>query len=249
MRKFKIGYYNKFILPEGINIPENLQVTLQYIWNRKYMDFYEDNGGDSDVEEAFEELLDAFGKPNNVKQHKRYLYIAFTMALASQSIIKHYYPENNKIYVYTALATALEENPSRRKKVIPQYNNLTQHDNCFDKFEDKFDIFFKYSEKAIDLAKILFPNINKIGKYQAVDEANNVLYNCLQTFNKELAYESVLDILYDAITGEAIAGFALSKRDIFNWLLIEVIPYAYYLQLPPNIYSEKYRFKMPKKVS
>jgi hypothetical protein len=30
-----------------------------------------------------------------------------------------------------------------------------------------------------------------------------------------------LDILYDAITGDAISGFAEAQRDMFNWWLIE----------------------------
>jgi len=214
MRNFNLGYYHQFILPENIEIPENLKVTLQYIWNRKYDDLYE-VGGNSDLEEAFEELLETFGKPDNIKQHRRSIYLAWAMALATQSIIKHYYPNDNSFY---------QVEKQVKLSLIQGYKNVN------------------------NLANQLFPNINKIGKYQAVDEAYNILYNCLQTLDPELAYQSVLDILYDGITGEAIAGFSLPKRDIFNWLLIEVIPYAYCLQLPPHIYSEKYQIILPQKV-
>lgn len=167
------------------------------------------------VNSDFEELLEAFGKTDQIDQHKRYIYLAWAMALTTQSIIKHYYPKDNSFY----------------------------------KVEEQVKLSLIQGTKNVNhLANQLFLNINKIGKYQAVDEAYNILYNCLQTLDQELAYQAVLNILYDAITGEAIAGFSLPKRDIFNWLLIEVIPYAYCLQLPPHIYSEKYQIILPQKV-
>ena len=39
-----------------------------------------------------------------------------------------------------------------------------------------------------------------------------------------------------------ISGFAAAKRDIFNWWIIEIIPSAYCLKLPPTFYSRDLQF-------
>jgi hypothetical protein len=91
-------------------------------------------------------------------------------------------------------------------------------------------------------ADTLFPHINEIGKYQATDEAYNIFYGLLQTLNTKTAYNAILNILYDAITGDPISGFTEARRDMFNWWLIEVIPAAYCLQLPSTLYSRKWEF-------
>ncbi|KYC43420.1 hypothetical protein WA1_11320 [Scytonema hofmannii PCC 7110] len=88
-----------------------------------------------------------------------------------------------------------------------------------------------------DFADTLFPNINEGGMYQAADEAYNIFYGLLKTLNKESAYEAIIDILYDAITGDAISPFAAAKRDLFNWWIIDVVPSAYCLKLPSNLYQ------------
>lgn len=72
--------------------------------------------------------------------------------------------------------------------------------------------------------------------YQAADEAYNIFYGLLKTLNKESAYEEIIDILYDALTGDAISPFAAAKRDLFNWWIIDVVPSAYCLKLPSNLY-------------
>ncbi len=87
-----------------------------------------------------------------------------------------------------------------------------------------------------DFADTLFPNINEGGMYQAADEAYNIFYGLLKTLNKGAAYEVVIDILYDAIAGDAISPFAAAKRDLFNWWIINVVPSAYCLKLPSSLY-------------
>ncbi len=73
-------------------------------------------------------------------------------------------------------------------------------------------------------------------------EMSNIFYGLLQTLNTKTAYNAILDILYDAITGDAISGFAAAQRDMFNWWLIEVIPAAYCLKLPSTLYSREWEF-------
>ncbi|MEG3907982.1 hypothetical protein QT979_08975 [Microcoleus sp. w2-18bC1] len=208
MIQFDIGHYTDFKLPNNSDIPEQLQQTLHTVWDRKYRDLYE-RGGNSDVEEAFVEVMTSFGMPNNQISHQRYVYMAYGIALAAKPTIKHYFPEEDKA--------------DRVQKIVFSWLK----DGC---------------EIPETCADTLFPNINKIGKYQATDEAYNIFYGLLQTLNTKTAYNAILDILYDAITGDAISGFAVAKRDMFNWWLIEVIPAAYCLKLPSTLYSGKWEF-------
>lgn len=208
MIKFDIGYYRNFQLPSNSDIPGQLQETLHRVWERKYRDLYE-TGGKCNVEEAFVEVMTAFGMPNDVISHQRYVYMAYGIALAAKPTIKHYFPEEHKADIVEAIISCWLK------------------DGC---------------EIPETWADTLFPNINKIGKYQATDEAYNIFYGLLQTLNTKTAYNAILDILYDAITGDAISGFAAAQRDMFNWWLIEVVPAAYCLKLPSTLYSGKWEF-------
>ncbi|WP_373533712.1 hypothetical protein [Microcoleus sp.] len=192
-------------MPSHSTIPKQLQQTLQTVWDRKYDDLYE-RGGNSDVEEAFVEVMTAFGMPNDPISHQRYVYMAYAMALAAKPTIKHYFPEEHKADIVEGIVSCWLKDGGE----IPE-----------------------------TWADTLFPNINKIGKYQATDEAYNIFYGLMQTLNTKTAYNAILDIMYDAITGDAISGFTEARRDMFNWWLIEVIPAAYCLKLPSTLYSVK----------
>ena len=207
--KFDIGQYREFRLPEWFDDGEGvLAKTLAEVWNRRYMDIY-DRGGEADVEAAFAEVLNAIGLPTDNKiTHRRYVYIAYAMALAAKPTVEKYYPENRK----------------------------------FEAVEEAVSLWLKGIEVPPDFADSIFPHINEMGRYQAVNEAYNIFYNCLKTLEPESAYNAVLDILYDGITGDAISGFAAACRDMFNWWLIEVVPAAYCLKLPATIYSGKWQF-------
>ena len=208
MIQFDIGHYTDFKLPSNSDIPDRLQQTLHTVWDRKYDDLYE-RGGNSDVEEAFVEVMTAFGMPDDAISHQRYVYMAYGIALAAKPTIKHYFPEENKTDIIQGIVFCWLK------------------DSC---------------EIPETWADTLFPNINKIGKYQATDEAYNIFYGLLQTLNTKTAYNAILNILYDAITGDAISGCTEARRDMFNWWLIEVIPAAYCLQLPSTLYSGKWDF-------
>jgi len=208
MFEFDIGYYRNFQLPSNSDIPEQLQETLHRVWERKYRDLYE-TGGKYNVEEAFVEVMTAFGMPNDAISHQRYVYMAYGIALAAKPTIKHYFPEENKTDIVQGIVSCWLKDGGE----IPE-----------------------------TWADTLFPNINKIGKYQATDEAYNIFYGLLQTLNTKTAYNAILNILYDAITGDAITGCTEARRDMFNWWLIEVVPAAYCLKLPSTLYSREWEF-------
>ena len=100
----------------------------------------------------------------------------------------------------------------------------------------------KSVEVPDDFPDSLFPDINEGGMYQAADEAYNIFYGLLKTLNKESAPVAVIDILYDAIAGDAISPFTAAKRDLFNWWIIDVVPRAYCLKLPSNLYPRASAF-------
>ena len=208
MRKFDRGYYKEFILPPGCDIPDELKLTLQNVWNRKYDDLYE-RGGNCSVETAFEDVLKVFGMPEGTISHRRYVYMAYAIALATQSTIKYYFPQESR----------------------------------FEKVKNKVESWIKKGvEIPEDFANKLFIDMGELGSYQATDEAYNILYALLKTLEPKIAYDAVLDILYDAMTGDAISDFAAAMRDIFNWWIIEVVPSAYCLKLPPSFYSRDLQF-------
>lgn len=200
--KSSTSYYTELKLPQEFKLPKNLLDKIHEVWNIKYHDLYDD-GGKCNVEEAFEEILQAFGMPINTIVHKRYVYMALGIALTVQPTLKHYFPED------------------------------TRPNTILRKVDDWIE---KSVEVPDNFADTLFPDINEGGMYQAADEAYNIFYSLLKSLNKEDAYEAVIDILYDAITGDAISPFTTAKRDLFNWWLIDVVPRAYCLQLPSSLY-------------
>lgn len=208
MKRFEQGYYTEFILPPGCDLPDELKVILQDVWNRKYKSLYE-RGGKLSVETAFEDVLKVFGMPEDTISHRRYVYMAYGIALATKSTIKHYFPKESR---FEKVQNTVESWINKGVE-IPEY------------FADK-----------------LFPDMGELGSYQATDEAYNILYALLKALDIHTAYDAVLDILYDAITGDAISGFTAAKRDILNWWIVEIIPSAYCLKLPPSFYSRNLQF-------
>lgn len=208
LKKFSRGYYREFRLPQWFNGPEELTKILQEVWNRSYPDLY-DRGGEDDLESAIEEVLKLLGRLNQDTTHKSYVYIAWTIALAVEATIKHYFPD----------------------------------DQIFPKVEKQVLLWLENGVEVPDnFVNTVFSDLEQIGKHQASGEAYNILYATLNSLAAENAYTAVLDILYYALTGDAVSGFSAAKRDIFNWLIVEVIPAAYCLRVPDTIYSGKWQF-------
>ena len=208
LKKFSRGHYREFRLPQWFNGPEELTKILQEVWNRSYPDLY-DRGGEDDLESAIEEVLKTLGIPNTDTTHKRYVYIAWTIALAAEATIKHYFPD----------------------------------DQIFPRVEKQVLLWLESGVEVPDnFVNTVFSDLEQIGKHQASGEAYNILYATLNSLASENAYIAVLDTLYYALTGDAVSGFSAAKRDIFNWLIVEVIPAAYCLRVPDTIYSGKWKF-------
>lgn len=199
---FSQGEYSEFFISQRLNLPQPLIDRLREAWNKKYIELYE-NPGIFHVEEEFKYILNVFGAPADTISHQRFVYMAMSIAVSAQPLLKHHFP-----------------NDYRPNLVLEKVNS-----------------WLEMNTKVSDnLADLLFPDINERGISQATDEAYNIFYGLLVILNKENAYETMIDILYDAITGDAISSFAAAKRDLFNWWLIDVTPSAYCLQLSAKIY-------------
>ena len=83
----------------------------------------------------------------------------------------------------------------------------------------------------------LFPQ-KSLGS-QAIDEALDVFKNLLEALKPARAKEALLEILDDCLEGYAIFPGSQGRRDLFNWFLLEVVPAAWCLQFPENIYTIK----------
>jgi hypothetical protein len=87
--------FTEFLLPEWFDGPEDLKETLRKVWDKQYSDLY-DEGGNCDVYDAFKDVLEAFGMPDNVTGHKRYMYMGWAIALAASFTLKGWFPEDER---------------------------------------------------------------------------------------------------------------------------------------------------------
>jgi hypothetical protein len=152
---------------------------------------------------------------------------AFKLVLSQLGDPDEHIPQ--KRYVLTALAMALASRPTLRRYHPEDERPGVVLAEVARWLEDK-------SLPGQELAPSLFPEAGKFGRYVAVDEAYSIFSELLRSLDPRHTDTSVKDILYAAITGDAISEFAAANRDIFNWWLVEVTPAAYYLRLPSAIY-------------
>lgn len=209
MRKFNVGYYPEFKLPEHLPIPKKLKNKLKVSWNYDYYDFRDSKG--IDVMDECEEILLSFGSsglPGSV-EHKRYVYMALAFAHAGIPIIAR-----------------LRPNDTRAERCLKIVNEWLVGNNI----------------KTKDWANTLFPEVASRTCGTFLDEVFDNFYSLLKIINSDCPPNEMLDILYDAFTGEWSGGSLEGNRDMFNWWLVEVIPAAYNLQLPPSIRSVVWKF-------
>jgi hypothetical protein len=89
------NFFTEFILPECFEEPKALKDTLSKVWNTKYLDLH-DEQGECNVYDAFKEVLETFGMPNDATGHKRYVYMAWAIALAASFTIEAWFPQDER---------------------------------------------------------------------------------------------------------------------------------------------------------
>lgn len=140
-------------------------------------------------------------------------------------------------YIYIGWALALAVQPT----IKHYYANDSRSDVVLSQVALWMTSAFDISASA----EALFPEMTLeqgFGGPQGADEAYQIFYNLLKSLDSKQAYDMILDILVDAVTGEPIIASSSKKRQLFNWLLVDVIPSAYYLRLPSAFYWSAWPF-------
>lgn len=86
---------SNFQLPQWFDGPESLQVALREVWETKYDDLYEDDAT-AETDEAFGSVLLAFGQPDTIVSHKRYVYMGLAIALAARPTLTYRFPKDKR---------------------------------------------------------------------------------------------------------------------------------------------------------
>ncbi len=86
----------------------------------------------------------------------------------------------------------------------------------------------------------VFPR--EVAPPQALHEALDVFWNLARMLDAACASAALLEMLEDCFDGYAIVPGSDGKRDLFNWLLCEVLPSAWATRLPDRIYSLHWRW-------
>lgn len=82
----------------------------------------------------------------------------------------------------------------------------------------------------------MFPQV--VTPPQALHEALDVYRNLTRiVVNPQQAGQAAYEILEDCLEGHAVFPGSDGRRDLFNWLLVQVVPAAWVLRLPEAIYT------------
>ena len=192
------------------NIPQELRELLDFAYQEKYAELYEENHGNILLEDICLKILNQLKSKNKLLTYQRYLFIGLIMSYAVNPTIKIYLPNDNrtsKIYQFV--------NSRLTKKSL------------------------KYSTQFIEIIenflKDLFPEIS-FG-IQALDEAVDVFENLLRSLAPSQSQNSLLEILDDCFQGYAIFPGSENRRDLFNWWLLDVVPAVWKLETPQMLYT------------
>lgn len=94
--KYLNPFYPKLKIQQLFYLPIPLVHAMHKAFNRRYADFYLDNGTD-DAEEAIDQVLQAFSQPFGLKAHQRLIYMGTIMALATRSTFEYYKINDNRV--------------------------------------------------------------------------------------------------------------------------------------------------------
>jgi hypothetical protein len=80
---------------------------------------------------------------------------------------------------------------------------------------------------------------------QALNEARDVFANLVRALVPEAVLPALHAILDDCLEGYAVFPGSEGRRDLFNWVLLEVIPAAWSLHLPEASYTFRWPWPPP----
>ena len=192
------------------NIPQELRELLDFAYQKKYAELYEENHGNILLENTCLKILNQLKDNDELLTYRRYFFMGLIMSNAVIPTIKIYLP-----------------NDDRTEKIYQFVNYLLTNQNLTSST--------KFIEIIENFPKNLFPEIS-FG-IQALDEAVDVFENLLRSIESSQSQNALLEILDDCFQGYAIFPGSENRRDLFNWWLLDVVPAVWKLEVPQKIYT------------
>jgi hypothetical protein len=84
-----------FTLPSWFMGPRELHELLRTYWEKRYADLFEAEG-EASWRDAVEGILEAFGGPDDLPGHRKYVYMAWSLALAAYPTVKAWAPDDGR---------------------------------------------------------------------------------------------------------------------------------------------------------
>lgn len=162
------SYYPSFKISSSFEIPVSLGNLLKEIWQRHYEELYEEEAdGTTSLENAFEKVLDALWSSSDLYSHRRYVWMAYTLALATQPTVEAYLPNDFRMeQVLERTATWLQ---NAGTSSIPEIHNLFPE--------------VSVGSQAIDEAIDVFRNLQRMTDLEQAREALlEILDNCFEGY-------------------------------------------------------------------
>ena len=89
------SYYPSFKISPLFEIPSYLRNLLQELWQKHYEELYEKEAdGTTSLENAFEKILDTLWSSSDKTCHRRYVWMAYALALAAKPTVEAYLPND-----------------------------------------------------------------------------------------------------------------------------------------------------------
>jgi len=194
------------------DIPDYLQVKLDEVWQKTYVELYEPiTDKPTSLQDDLEEILELFQDGNRKLGHLRHVWMALILAIAVQPTIEYYqpdcsFPAETIEEITLWLLRTIEAGISSK---IPPVKTLS-------------NISVSFSEK--------------LEGFQVLYEALDVYVNAMKTIDRDQSLAALIDILDDCLEGYAIFPGSDGRRDLLNWWLLDVVPATWHLLPPSSVY-------------
>jgi hypothetical protein len=201
-------------------LPESLKVLLKTIKQQHYEELYEpEAGGNSSLQDALQEVLEAFRESDNKLCHLRYVWLTLILILVVEPTVEYYQLSN-----YLAAKSIIQLIGLWVVKTAKLISYKIKYPKSFDK------------EIKLFLPQGGLENTPRTGSFQTITEVVDVFNNAIRVLDEEQSVEAILDILNDCLEGYAIFPGSTGRREVFDWWIDEVVPASWFLLPPKSFY-------------
>jgi hypothetical protein len=123
---------------------------------------------------------------------------------------------------------------SAKPKIDAYLNDSSEYDSVLK------DLELWSENNSYSLSDAFAKRSLNVGDAGAVMEAIMVYQNMLKIPKRQNIIEIIADSIDSCLQGTAICHGTIDKRAIFNWLIIDVFPNAYFHKLPSYIYTSSF---------